>query len=59
VKAPHRFRATLTAHSGDELVDELLAAKTGTGPATSENCVVFMGGSASPGSAPIGSRLGG
>lgn len=45
MKATYGFRATLTAHSGkvDELVDVLLTAATGTGPATSENCVAFIG----------------
>src|SRR5262245_57096994 len=46
MKATYGFRAKLTAHpgKGDELVDLLLTATTGTGSATSENCVVFMVG---------------
>jgi quinol monooxygenase YgiN len=46
MKATYGFRATLTARpgQGDELVDVLLTATTGTGPATSENCVVFIVG---------------
>jgi quinol monooxygenase YgiN len=47
MKATYGFRATLTARlgKGDELVDVLLTATTGTGPATSEHCVVFLVGS--------------
>jgi hypothetical protein len=41
-KARHGFRATMKAlpGKGDELVELLLSATTGTGPATNENCVV-------------------
>lgn len=44
MKATYGFRATLTARlgKGDELVRVLLTATTGAGPATSENCVVFI-----------------
>ena len=44
MKATYGFRATLTAHpgKGDELVDVLLKATIGTGPATSENCAAFI-----------------
>jgi quinol monooxygenase YgiN len=44
MKATYGFRATLTARpgKGDKLVEVLLTAATGTGPATSKNCVAFV-----------------
>jgi quinol monooxygenase YgiN len=46
MNATYGFHATMTARpgKGDELVDILLRATTGTGPATSENCVLYLVG---------------
>ena len=46
MNATHLFHATMTAHpgKGDELIDVLLSAATDTGPAASENCVLFLVG---------------
>jgi len=46
MKATHGFRATMTAHpgKGDELVALLLSATSGTGPAMSESCVLYLVG---------------
>jgi quinol monooxygenase YgiN len=46
MNATYGFHATMTARSGkgDELVDILLRATTSTGPATSENCVLYLVG---------------
>src|SRR5262245_23546917 len=43
MNATYGFRTTLTARpgKGEELVNLLLTATTGTGPATSEHCVAF------------------
>jgi quinol monooxygenase YgiN len=45
-KARHGFRATMKAlpGKGDELVELLLSAATGNGPATNENCIVYLVG---------------
>ena len=46
MKATYGFHATMTARpgKGDELIDVLLSATTGMGPATSENCLLFLVG---------------
>jgi quinol monooxygenase YgiN len=46
MNATYGFRATMTARSGkgDELVALLLGATSGDGPATSEDCVLFLVG---------------
>lgn len=46
MKATYGFRATMTAHpgKGDELVDLLLSATRGTGPATHPDCVLYVVG---------------
>lgn len=46
MKATFGFRATMTARpgKGDELVALLLTATNGTGPATSEDCVLYLVG---------------
>jgi quinol monooxygenase YgiN len=46
MRATYGFHATMTARpgKGDELVDVLLSATTGMGPATSENCLLFLVG---------------
>jgi quinol monooxygenase YgiN len=46
MKATYGFRATMKARpaKGDELVTLLLTATTGSGPATNENCVLYLVG---------------
>jgi quinol monooxygenase YgiN len=46
MKATYGFRATMKARpgKGDELIDLLLTATTGAGPATNENCVIYLVG---------------
>ena len=46
MKATYGFRATMKARpgKGDELVDLLLTATTGSGPATNESCVLYLVG---------------
>ncbi len=46
MKATYGFHATMTARpgKGNELAALLLTATSGTGPATNENCVVYLVG---------------
>ena len=46
MKATHGFRAAVTARpgKGDELAALLLSATSGEGPATSNDCVLFLVG---------------